>query len=123
MKFMLIVKATKDTEAGAPPDPRLLEAIGKLAQEMFTAGVMVDTAGLAPSSQGVRVRLSRGKLSESNGPFANPSELMGGYAIVDVKSKDEAVEWSKRFWKVHADVLGPSFEGESEVRQIFGFGS
>src|SRR5499433_189276 len=107
MKFMLIVKATKDTEMGAPPDPRLLEAIGKLAQEMFTAGVMVDTAGLAPSSQGVRVRLSRGKLSESNGPFANPSELMGGYAIVNVKSQDEAVEWSKRFWKVHSDVLGP----------------
>src|SRR5262245_42122183 len=123
MKFMLIVKATKDTEAGTPPDPKLLEAIGKLAQEMGEAGVMLDTAGLAPSSQGVRVRLSGGKLIASNGPFTNTPDLVGGYAIVEVQSKAEAVEWSKRFWKVHADVLGPSYEGESEIRQVFGFES
>jgi len=120
MKFMLITKATKDSEAGRPPDPRLMAAIGKLAEEMAIAGVLVDAAGLAPTSQGTRLRFSGGRLTQSEGPFANPNELMGGYAIVQVTSKGEAIEWSRRFLNAHADVLGPSYSGESEIRELFG---
>ena len=120
MRFMLIVKATPKSEAGAPPDPKLMAAIGKLTEEMAKAGVLAGTGGLLPSSAGARVRLSGGKITVTDGPFAEIKELIGGYAIVDVKSKQEAIEMAKRFLQVHADILGPEYEADSEVRQMFG---
>src|SRR5579872_1607180 len=119
MKFMLIAYATKNSEVGAPPDPRLMAAIGKLSEDMAKAGVLVSTGGLAPSSMGVRMRLSGGKLTVTDGPFTEAKEIIGGYAIVQVKSKEEALELAKRFWQIHADILGPSYEGAGEVRQLF----
>src|SRR5215470_5578717 len=108
MKFMMIAYATKDSESGNPPDPRLMAAIGKLSEDMAKAGVLVSTGGLAPSSMGSRVRLSGGKITVTDGPFTESKEIIGGYAIVNTKSKAEALELSRRFWQVHADVLGPS---------------
>jgi len=119
MRFMLIARATKDSEAGAPPDPRLVAAIGKLAEELTRSGVMVGMGGLAPSSKGALLRLSGGKVTVTDGPFSEAKELIGGYAIAEVKSKEEAVELARRFLTIHAEILGPSYEAVSEVRQFF----
>jgi hypothetical protein len=116
---MLTANATKDSEAGRPPDPRLMAAIGTLTEEMTKAGVLVGTGGLAPSSLGARVHLANGKVSVTDGPFAEAKEIIGGYAIVDVKSKDEAIVLAKRFWQIHAEILGPSYVGKGEIRQMF----
>jgi hypothetical protein len=119
MKFMMIAKATKDSEAGKPPDPRLMAAIGTLAEEMARAGVLVTMGGLAPSSMGARLRLADGKVTITDGPFTEAKEIIGGFAIIDVKSKAEALELARRFWELHAEVLGPSYVGEGEVRPLF----
>jgi hypothetical protein len=119
MRFMMIVKADKDYEAGVPPPPALVAAIGKLSEDHMKSGVLLETGGLMPSSRGARVRVSAGQLGVTDGPFAETKELVGGYAIVQVKSRDEAVELGKQFMALHASVLGPSYEGECEVRQIF----
>lgn len=119
MRFMMMVKADKNYEAGIPPKPELLAAIGKLTDDMVRAGVLVQTGGLLPSSTGARVHVSRGKLSVTDGPFAETKELIGGYAIVEAASRDEAIQLGRRFMELHAAVLGPSYDGECEVRQLF----
>lgn len=119
MKFMMMVKADKNYEAGIPPSPELVSAIGRLTEEMTNAGVMIDSGGLLPSSKGARVRLSKGKVMVTDGPFAEVKELVGGYAILKTKSKEEAIELGSAFMKVHEEVLGPSYEGELEIRQMF----
>ncbi len=120
MRYMLTVYSTKDSEAGRPPDPRLMAVIGQMAETLTKSGVMVDSAGLAPTSMGSRIRVANGQVTVTDGPFTEAKEIIGGYAIVDVPSKEEAIEMSKRFWQVHADVLGPSFVGGGEVRPMFG---
>ena len=119
MRFMMMVKADKDYEAGMPPKPELLAAVGKLTDEMVKAGVLLQTGGLLPSSNGARIRASRGTLSVSDGPFAETKELIGGYAIVEAASRDEAIRLGRRFLELHAEILGPSYEGECEIRQLF----
>jgi hypothetical protein len=119
MRFMMMVKADNDYEAGRPPKPELLAAIGQLTHDMVQAGVLLETGGLLPSSKGARVRASGGKLSVTEGPFTETKELVGGYAIVEAKSRDEAVELGKRFMDVHVTVLGPSYDGVCEIRQMF----
>src|SRR5262245_45513331 len=125
MKYMMIVKADKNSETGrnyemgAPPDPKLMVAIGKHAEEMTRAGVLLETGGLLPSSKGARVRAAAGKLTVTDGPFIESKELIGGYAILQARSKEEAIEMGKAFMKIHLDVLGPSYEGELEIRQMF----
>ena len=119
MKFMLISYTTKDWEAGAAPDPRLLAAIPRLWEKMPKGGALLGTGGLAPSSMGAKVRVSGGKVLVTDGPFAETKEIIGGYAIVDVNSLDEAISISKEFFQLHVDVLGPSYEGGGEIRQMF----
>ena len=118
MQFMMIVKATKDSETGGPPNPKLMAAIAKMAEDATRRGVMVSAGGLLPSSQGARVRVSGGKTSVVDGPFAETKELVGGYAIFDLPSKQEAIRMGKEFMQVHADILGPSYEGELEIRPM-----
>ena len=122
MRFMVMVKADKDFEAGLPPKPELLAAIGKLSQDMVKAGVLLETGGLLPSSRGARVRASSGKLSVTDGPFTETKELVGGYAIIQAQSRDEAVELGKQFMEAHVTVLGSSYDGECEIRQLFDAG-
>ena len=119
MRFMTMVKVTKEFEDGQPPHPELSAAIGKLAEESFRSGVMVEMGGLLPTAQGARVQVAGGKVSVVDGPFTEFKELIGGYAILNVKSKAEAIEHTKRFMQLHLDVLGPSYQGECEVRQMF----
>ena len=123
MRFMMILKATKDSEAGRPPNPKLVAATAKLAEEANNAGLIVNSGGLLPSSQGTRIRVAGGKTSVIDGPFAETKELVGGFAIFDLKSKEEAIESGTHFMQVHADILGPSYEGELEIRPIFGVSS
>ena len=115
MRFMMIVKASKDSEAGKMPSPELIDVMMKYNDELMKAGVLVDLAGLQPSWKGARIKFSRGKRAVIDGPFAETKELIAGYWIIKVKSKEEALEWAKRVPAPH----GENEEGEIEIRQVF----
>jgi hypothetical protein len=119
LRFMMMVKGDQDYEAGLPPRPELAAAIGQLSAEMMQAGVLLEVGGLLPSARGARVRVSGGKVTVTDGPFAEAKELIGGYAIVKASSKEEAIELGRQFMALHAKILGPSYQGECEVRQLF----
>ena len=121
MKFMMMVKADTDYEAGAPPDPKLMTAMAEYTEKMIKAGVVLQTGGLLPSSKGARVRVANGKLTVTDGPFTEAKELIGGYAIVKAASKDEAVRLGSEFMSLHSQVLGGKWEGEVEIRQLEDF--
>ena len=110
MRFMMLVRADKMSESGALPDEKLLAAMGKYNEEMQKAGVLLDLSGLHPSRRGARVRFSGGKPSVTDGPFAEAKELVAGYWLIQVKSREEAIEWAKRV---------PFVDGEIEIRQVF----
>ena len=114
MRFMILVKASKDSEAGVLPSAELLTAMGKFNEELIKAGVMVAGEGLHPSSKGARVRFSGNKRTVIDGPFAETKELVAGFCIWQVKSKEEAIEWVKR-----APNPMPGTESDIEIRQIF----
>lgn len=118
MRFMSIVKA-KESVAGTPPPPALMEAIGKLAMQEMQDGTMVEMGGLLPTALGARVRATGGKVVVTDGPFAELKEIIGGYAIFELPSKEAAVERARKFMQLHLDVLGPAYEGECEVRQVY----
>jgi hypothetical protein len=115
---MMMVKPGRPFIEGTPPPPALIEAIGKHSEEAMRAGTLVGFGGLMPSAHGARVRVSGGKVTATDGPFAETKELIGGYAIIEAASKEEAIEHGKRFMQLHADVLGPEYEGELEIRQM-----
>lgn len=119
MRFMMMVKADPSFEAGVPPKPELIAAIGKLTEEMTRSGVMVQTGGLMPSAKGARVRVAGGRITAVDGPFSETKELIGGYAIVDVGSRSDALALARRFMEIHVEVLGAAYEGECEIRQMF----
>jgi hypothetical protein len=114
MRFMMIVKASKDSEAGMMPSEELLNAMGKYNEELMKAGVLIDLAGLQSSANGVRARYSKGKQTLIDGPFAETKELIAGYWLIQVKSREEAIDWLKRVPAPHGDG-----EGEVELRQVF----
>jgi hypothetical protein len=120
MRFMMMVKADERSEEGLPPSPELIQAIGALTEEMTKSGVILEAGGLAPSASGARLRLRRGKVSVTDGPFTEAKELIGGYAILQASTREEAIALATRFLETHAQVLGPSYETELEVRQLFG---
>ena len=114
MRFMVMVKATKDSEAGVMPDEKLLADMGKFNEELAKAGVLLAGEGLHPSAQGARVRFSGDKRSVIDGPFPETKELIAGYWLWQVKSKEEAIEWVKRCPNPF-----PGTESEIEIRQVF----
>ena len=118
MRYMMLVKGNSDYEAGKPPSPALMEAIGALAEKGFTDGTLIEQGGLLPSSAGALIRVRDGKVKVIDGPFAEARELVGGYAILRAGSKAEAIRMGSEFMELHAKVLGPSFEGELEVREM-----
>jgi hypothetical protein len=113
MRFVVMVKATKDSEAGKMPSTRLLEEMGKFNEELVKAGIMLAGEGLHPSSKGVRVRFNGDTRTVLDGPFAETKELVAGFWIWQVKSREEAIEWVKRCPNPHEG------EGEIEIRQVF----
>jgi hypothetical protein len=112
MQIMGLLRADKDSEAGAPPDMDLMMKMGAFVEEMTKAGVLLNTNGLHPSAKGKRIKLADGKVTVIDGPFTESKELVASYAIFQVKSMDEAVMWSTRF----LECLG---KGEVELRPIF----
>ena len=119
MRVMVIVKATKNSEAGKMPTEQLLSEMGKYNEELVNAGIMLAGEGLHPSSKGKRIRFSAGKRAVIDGPFAETKELIAGYWLWQVKSIEEAVEWASRFVGLHRD-LWPGWEGDCEIRRVFG---
>jgi len=115
MRFMIIVKATKDSEAGAMPEERLIAEMASYHEELVKAGALRDASGLQPSSRGWRIKYSGGKRTLIDGPFAETKELIAGYTIIQVKSRQEAIEWTTRF----PNPAGEGKNGEIEVRQLF----
>ncbi len=113
MRFMILVKATRDSEAGVMPTEELLTAMVGYHEELAKAGVLLDGNGLKPTSEGWRIRWTGGKKTIVDGPFTEAKELVAGYTIIDVKSREEALEWAKRY-------PNPSIaDGEIEVRPMF----
>ena len=119
MRFMMITNATKESEAGSPPDSRMMAAVSEWIEDLTKAGVLVSTGGLHPSSQGATIRLSGGKVVVTDGPFTEAKEIIGGYAILDVKSKEEVVELARRCWQKTADIMGPSYEGGGTILRMW----
>ncbi len=113
MRFMVIVKASKDSEAGKMPSEELLGAMAKFNEDMVKAGILLDAAGLQPSSKAARIRFAGNKRTVIDGPFAETKELIAGYWIIQVKSIAEAIEWMKRCPNPH------EVDGEIEIRQFF----
>lgn len=110
MRFMVLVKASKESEAGILPDEKILAEMGRFNEEMVKAGVMLAGEGLQASSKGARIQYAGDRRTVIDGPFAETKELVAGFWMIQVKSKDEAVAWMKR---------APFQEGEVEVRQVF----
>ena len=120
MRFMILVKADKNSEAGVMPSEQLLSEMGKFNEELAKAGVLLAAEGLQPSSKGARVRFDGAKRTVVNGPFPETKDLIAGFWLWQVKSKEEAIEWVKRCPNPHND------GGEIEIRQVFeaeGFGA
>jgi hypothetical protein len=110
MRFLCLYKPSKPE--GVPPSQQEMAQMGKLIEELTKSGVLLATEGCLPSAKGARVRLSKGKITVTDGPFTEAKELVGGFALIRAKSKDEAVELTKRFLNVAGD-------GESEIREVF----
>src|SRR5262245_28915901 len=114
MRFLSMIRV--DEKTGQVPSEQLMEDMGKLTEEMTRKRVLVLTAGLRPTAEGVRVRLRKGKLSSSDGPFIETKEVVAGFAIVEAASMNEAIELTKRFLSIHGD----TWDLECEVRQLSG---
>ena len=116
MRFMMMVRHAENL--GVPPQ-ELMDAIAMLSEEAVKAGTMLGSGGLAPTAQSTRVRVSNGQLTVTDGPFAEAKEVVGGYAQFELKSREEAIEGAVRFMELHKKYW-PGWEGETEIRQIFG---
>ena len=114
MRFMIIGKATRETEQGALPPPEAFEAMQKYNEELVKAGILLAAEGLAPTSKGARVKFSGDKRIVIDGPFTETKELLAGFSIIQVKSLEEAIEWVKRA----PNVYSPSGEAEVEIRKL-----
>lgn len=117
MRFMSMVKSSEKFRHGPPPQS-LMEAIRRLDEEATKAGVMASMGGLMPSAMGASIRVAGGKLTVTDGPFSEAKEVVGGFAIFAVNSREEALEWAQRFMRLHIDHW-PQWEGEAELRQMF----
>jgi hypothetical protein len=115
MRFMIIVKANKDSEASVMPGETLMAEMAKYHEELQKAGLLLDASGLQASSKGWRIKYSGGKRALVDGPFAETKELVAGYTLIQAKSRDEAIAWTKRF----PNPAGDGREAEIEVRQLF----
>lgn len=113
-RFMVTHKADKESEAGTPPSPKMAAKMNKLIDEMTKAGVLLSSEGLEPSAKGARLRFKKGECAVMDGPFAESKELIAGFSILNLKSKEEAIEWSKRFSKA----IGEDVELEVDIRQV-----
>jgi hypothetical protein len=115
MRFMVIVKGNKVTESGLKPDEKLMSDMADYHEQLAKAGVLLDASGLQPTSKGFRIKYSGGKRTVIDGPFTESKELIAGYTLIQVKSREEALEWAKRF----PAPFGEQEDGEIEIRQLY----
>lgn len=115
MRFMIIIRANALSESGAMPEPELMAAMGAFHEELARAGVLLDAMGLQPSSKGWRVRHEAGRASVIDGPFAETKELIAGFTLIQVRDREEAMAWARRY----PAPFGPDRAGEIEVRQVY----
>jgi hypothetical protein len=115
MRFMIMVRATTDCEAGVMPEEKLIAAMAKFHEELAAAGMLLDASGLQPSSKGWRIKYSGDKRTLIDGPFVETKELIAGYTLIQANSREEAIEWTQRF----PNPAGEGNEAEIEVRQLF----
>lgn len=113
-RYLSMVRIDENNAPAEGPSPELMQRMGELIEEMTKAGVLLDTAGLTPTSEGTRVHWEKGELTVTDGPFTESKEVVGGYAIIQAKDKAEAIEWTKRFLKIHEE----HWTVTSEVREI-----
>jgi hypothetical protein len=116
MKYLMMIKHA-ESYRGEPIPQALMDAMGEFVTESFKSGVLKDTAGLKPTADGFRVRLSKGQLKMTDGPFTEAKEVVGGYAIAELPSREEAEKFARKFMELHR-AHWPTFEGESEVRPL-----
>lgn len=117
MRYLCFIRHSEKYREGQPP-PALMAAIGEFMKETMQEGTLVDTGGLLPSKDGLKIRLSNGKITVTDGPFTETKEVIGGWAIFDTKTRERAVEMATKFMDLHRQHW-PEFEGESEVRPMF----
>ena len=117
MKYLTFIRHAESYREAGPP-AALMEAMGTFVQKLLKEGTLIDTGGLLPSREGVRVRLTNGKITVTDGPFSETKEVIGGWAVLEVASKDEAIRITTQFMALHREHW-PKFEGESEVRRMF----
>ena len=115
MRFMIIVKGTKDSEAGVMPEEKLLVEMASYHEELARAGLLLDGSGLKPTSKGARIRFSGGKRTWIDGPFTESKEVIAGYTLIQAKSREEAIQWAKRF----PNPAGEGKDAEIEIRELF----
>ena len=115
MRFMIFVRANPDTEAGVMPEEKLIAEMADYHEELAKAGVLLDASGLQPSSKGARIRFSGGRRTFTDGPFTETKELVAGYTLIQVKTREEGLEWAKRF----PAPFGEGADGEIEIRQLY----
>jgi hypothetical protein len=114
MRFMIMVRGNALSESGALPEEKMIEVMAAYHEELARAGVLLDASGLKPSSEGARIRYSRGRRTVVDGPFAETKELIAGYTLIQVRSREEAMEWARRFPSPFGDE-----DGEIEIRQLY----
>jgi len=117
MRYLSMIRI--DEKSGQAPSEQLMQDMGKLIEEMTRNGVLISTAGLRPTAEGVRVRLRSGKLSTTDGPFTETKEVIGGYAVFEVKDREEGLAKAREFMQLHADHM-PGWEGRMEMREVAG---
>ena len=117
MQFMM--KMLMDADKAFQPNAELMSAIGTFTQEIAKSGRLVQTGGMASSAMVTHIRASGGKLTVTDGPFAESKEQVGGYAIIDVQSREEAIELGRQFMEIHLKIVGPSFLADSEIQEMF----
>ena len=118
MRYMFIVKGSENFAASGPPPAALVEAIERLGEEMAKRGTLVSFGGLQPTSSGARMRIANGKITTTDGPFTESKEVIGGFSIINVASKEEALEEARKFTELHR-VHWPTWEGEIEIRRMY----
>ena len=118
MRYMIIVSGSENLAASGPPPAALVDAIERLSEEMAKRGTLVSFGGLQPTSSGARMRVTNGKITTTDGPFTESKEVIGGFSIINVASKEEALEEARKFTELHR-VHWPTWEGEIEIRRMY----
>lgn len=120
MRYLMTVHADENMKNDGPPNPQLMAKMGELAAGLMKSGKMITTGGLGWSLPSTRITLAKEKLTMIDGPFPETKELIAGYAVFELESKEEAIALSKQFLQVHSDILGPSYECTMEIHDAFG---